>query len=290
MSKINSRNNFDALLKSILQLLFKTGTFNSIANENLNLDELEFTESNVQVSTEYKLDLTAKTKDLFIHVEIQATNDRNMAIRMLQYFAFVIMKFRITPRQFVIYVGKNKMNMKSCLKVAGIIDFRYTIIDLSTLKAKLFLDCQETKVKLLSILCSDGLERNNLISLLKSLNTITDEYNQSELIKMLMTLSNLRKNAIIKINEIIEVENMPVHINAHDTDLYRMGKVDGVLEGKAEGKAEGIEEGKAKGKKLWLEKNIKRLYYTKKLAINQIADLLDEDETFIQSIINPNNN
>ena len=118
---------------------------------------------------------------------------------------------------------------------------------------------------------------------------------------------------------------MPVHINAQDTDLYQMGKAEGKAEGISLGKAEGISlgkaegislgkaegislgkaeglslgkaegelkgmlKGKAEGKRLALEETVKRLYHTKKLPIDQIADLLDIDETLIQSIINAQN-
>ncbi len=236
---MSKKNNFDALLKTLLTSLVKTGILGDILKENIDPTSTIKVDANVQIATELKLDFMVKTTEAVIHIEIQATNDSAMHYRMLQYFLSIIKKFSIVPHQYVIYIGKNRMNMLSSLKIDGIIDFSYTIINLSTLQAKLFLNCSDVKVKLLSILCSDGLEQENLINLLNSLNSITDENHQGELIKMLTTLSSLRKNAIIKINEIIEVKNMPVHINAQDTDLYQMGKAEGKTEGISLGKAEG---------------------------------------------------
>ncbi len=271
---MSKNNNFDALLKELFSLLVKNGILGDILKENIDPTSSIKVDSNVQIATELKLDFMIQNHKASIHIEIQATNDSAMHYRMLQYFLSIIKKFSVIPHQYVIYVGKNRINMPSSFKIDGIIDFSYTIIDLSTLQAKLFLNCSDVKVKLLSILCSDGLEQENLINLLNSLNSITDENYQGELIKMLTTLSSLRKNAIIKINEIIEVKNMPVHINAQDTDLYQMGK--------AEGKTEGISLGKAEGE-------LKGMLKGEKLPIDQIADLLDIDESLIQSIIDAQN-
>ncbi len=43
-------NNFDALLKTILTLLFRCGVFKDIIDENVDLTDAEITDANIQIT------------------------------------------------------------------------------------------------------------------------------------------------------------------------------------------------------------------------------------------------
>ncbi len=52
------------------------------------------------------------------HLEIQTSNDREMPCRMLEYFEFLYRLHKIPVKQFVLYLGKAKVNMSAEIKVA----------------------------------------------------------------------------------------------------------------------------------------------------------------------------
>ena len=61
-----------------------------------------------------------------------------------------------------------------------------------------------------------------------------------ENVDRLRTLSQLRKREIMAIEE---VKHMPFELDITESEIYKMGQVQGIAEGKAEGKAEGRVEG-----------------------------------------------
>lgn len=68
-----------------------------------------------------------------------------MPYRMLRYSLEIMEKYNLTPYQLVIYMGKNDLRMENKLDYnlgeENILDYRYKIIDVGTIK---FLDITKT--------------------------------------------------------------------------------------------------------------------------------------------------
>jgi len=59
---------------------------------------------------ERKVDLLTRLEDdTLFHLEIQSIYDNSMPIRMLQYALLIYEKYKIFPKQLVLYVGEEKL-------------------------------------------------------------------------------------------------------------------------------------------------------------------------------------
>jgi hypothetical protein len=80
-----------------------------------------------------RIDLLGETADRgLIHIELQSTNDRQMPLRMAEYYLAIYRRYRRFARQIVVYVGNRKLSMASKLSgPAG--HFSYDLVDLRDL-------------------------------------------------------------------------------------------------------------------------------------------------------------
>ncbi len=59
-----------------------------------------------------RVDLLGETADgALVHIELQSTNDPDMALRMAEYSLRIYRQFRRFPKQIVLYVGERKLRM-----------------------------------------------------------------------------------------------------------------------------------------------------------------------------------
>ncbi|EIV99268.1 Rpn family recombination-promoting nuclease/putative transposase [Thermoanaerobacter siderophilus] len=109
-------------------------------------DELniEFTKVEKRQS-DIVLKCTTEKGDIAVHLEFQSDNDDKMPYRMLRYSLEIMEKYNLTSYQLVIYMGKNDLKMENKLDYnlgeENILDYRYKIIDVGTIK---FLDITKT--------------------------------------------------------------------------------------------------------------------------------------------------
>src|SRR5437588_5752371 len=76
-----------------------------------------------------RVDLLAETTDgRLIHIEIQSTNDGQMAVRMLEYGLLIFKHYGKFPIQIVLYVGDAPLHMESKMELPAL-SFAYTIVD-----------------------------------------------------------------------------------------------------------------------------------------------------------------
>ncbi len=69
-------------------------------------------------STELRVDFLARLEDeSILHMEFQSFNDTNMPWRMLRYYTAIAEKYKThNIKQLVVYVGNEKLRMKSSLR------------------------------------------------------------------------------------------------------------------------------------------------------------------------------
>ncbi len=238
-------NNFDLTLKTILPQLFKSKLINKITNLDLKFNKMRQLSELLKKPHELRCDYVLTDDKIIVLTEIQAQNLDNFALRNLEHFASALRQYKMPVYQIMFYIGQEPLKMPNTYKVEGVLEYQFPIIDFGKLDTKLFINQSNIYVKLLSILTKDGRAKQSLTQILEAIALIPGQKARLEAIHILTTLSNLRKDSILSINEIVEENKMPIIINPEDTDFYRIGLNRGKAEGKVEGKAEGKVEGKA---------------------------------------------
>ncbi|GAB4417302.1 MAG: hypothetical protein OHK0039_27470 [Bacteroidia bacterium] len=74
-----------------------------------------------------------------LQIEFQSSNDSEMALRLLEYRALLMRKYRKPVRQYVCYFGNEPMQMPNELRDSDLF-FRYHLLDLQTFDYRLFID------------------------------------------------------------------------------------------------------------------------------------------------------
>jgi hypothetical protein len=129
-------------------------------------------------------------RDDIKQIEVQSDNDDDMEWRMLEYYPLLRKLFGRPPMQIVLYIGPKP------LKMAGRIDepnlqFRYEVIDLSTIEAEVLLKSKSVDDKILAILCHADDEQRKVRRILQSLRPLPAKI-QGDKITQLLVLSRLR--------------------------------------------------------------------------------------------------
>ena len=128
--------NKDIISKEILKELIK-----DISNYILHLEinEIVFLDTSNQRVEERRSDIVASIDNKFIlHIEIQNNNDLNMPIRMLRYYTDIKMVSNLPVKQFVIYIGKNRVTIKNTINEENI-NYQYTLIDMKKIDCEYFI-------------------------------------------------------------------------------------------------------------------------------------------------------
>jgi len=95
-------------------------------------------------------------KKYILHIEFQATNHFYMRFRMLRYLTELYKKEKLPVIQLVIYLGKNRLTMKNKIEFQAHktkIDYKYQLVDISTLECDNFINSKDAGLIALAILC-----------------------------------------------------------------------------------------------------------------------------------------
>jgi len=217
----------------------------------LEVTDIEFVDKELQRIEKREADIVALCKvngtKAILHLEIQNDNDKTMHHRMLRYYTDIKQRFdTLEIYQFVVYIGKAKLSMKSEISEERL-HFSYNIVDMHTIDCQKFLKMDNPDALVLSILC-DFKERSELDVLsyiLKRLEELTkdDTHRHGKYMLILETLSsnrNLQKS-------LKEAEEMLRDIKLEELPSYQIamerGKEKWVSQGISEGLSQGISQG-----------------------------------------------
>ena len=95
-------------------------------------------------------------KQYILHIEFQTSNHFQMRFRMLRYLTELHKKYKLPIIQLVIYLGKDKLAMKDKIQFQSHktkIDYKYQLVDISTLKCENFINSKDVGLITLAILC-----------------------------------------------------------------------------------------------------------------------------------------
>jgi len=194
-------------------------------------------------STELRVDFLARLEDeSILHMEFQSFNDTNMPWRMLRYYTAIAEKYQThNIKQLVVYVGNEKLRMKSSLKIKNLV-FRYEILDIRQIDCKILLESQDPVDRIMACLCKIEDEGYLIEKLVETLEGMEEEQRKDYIMKLL-TLTELRPKLRIRLSE--EVRHMPIVVRPEDIKLpkrklrkdilYRLGLEEGKQIGHEEG-------------------------------------------------------
>lgn len=118
------RENLEAVLPGLIKDL--------LGIDSVNKEELP---DDVQHTKERKPDVLKKITDkggetFVLHVEFQVANESEMVYRMAEYYIFLLRRYQLPVRQYVIYLGEGLPRMKDHLLTEQM-QYKYRLIALS---------------------------------------------------------------------------------------------------------------------------------------------------------------
>jgi len=161
-----------------------------------------------------------------VHIELQSTNDADMALRMLEYYAAVYRQFGRYPEQVVLYVGEAPMRMSGRIETANL-SFTCRMVDIRELDGDSLLESARIGDNIIAVLARVRDRRAAVREILNRIAT-EDPGERGKALTGFMMLAGLRR-----LEEIIEQEagQMPLLDDILDNKVlgreFRRGREQG---------------------------------------------------------------
>ena len=145
---------YDKIIKENLEEIFLPLTKKLL---NLKFEHAEDITGELHITLETLPDFLKRIKnqkpeiDYILHIEFQSTDDNTMVERMLLYYSMLFKKYRIPIFQQVFYLGNGNSSMVTEI-IHDNINFRYNILDFSTIPYTSFLKSDKPEEMILAIL------------------------------------------------------------------------------------------------------------------------------------------
>lgn len=230
-------NQYDKIIKENLEL-----TLPVIVGEVLGLDIVKSVElpDDLQHTKERKPDALKKVTDsegniYVLHVEFQVRDEKDIIYRMIEYYAMLMRKYRLSVKQYVIYLGNKPSRMPTVLDTE-ILSFRYSLIPLYNASYKLFLKSDNPEVKMLGLLGDFGNNDSYTVikEIIEDINTHADgEFAESRYFKQLRIFVQLRSNLETQFEK--AMESVSKFFKEERDFLFRRGEAKGEARGEARG-------------------------------------------------------
>jgi hypothetical protein len=178
-----------------------------------------------------RADLIGETaQGSLVHVELQSTNDAEMALRMVEYAVAIYRALGRLPEQIVLYVGREPLRMQGSLAGAAL-SFRCRIVDVRALDAEPLLASANLEDNVIAVLMRLSDEREAVRRILRRISA-GEPGARAVALRELMLLAGLRSlgDVIIK-----ETTNMPILDDIMDHDylgpMIRRERLAGLIQG-----------------------------------------------------------
>ena len=205
------------------------------------------------------------------HLEFQSQSDRNMHLRMLEYYVLLKQRYPDRPiRQMVLFAGEGNPRMENELKDCGIV-YTYEIKSMKEIKCRELMESNKMEDKILAVLCNIEDFENYIKNLAEELMEYPEKVRQDYLEKLSIALK-YRPKLKLELKRLLEERKLPLTITEE------MIKQDPFFqEGLEGGKKEGVEKGK--------KEIIQKIYQKGILSPEEIADLLELPLEFVKEAI-----
>ncbi len=161
-----------------------------------------------------------------LHCEFQTGNDKRMLPRMLLYYGFLYYRKQLAIRQYVVYVGREPVQMESVLHAENL-DFAYHLVDLRNFPYQTFLASDRTQEVVLAVLADFGGEPGALVAekIIARLETLSEgKLELSQRTLQLIRLAALRNLSTTIFNT---AQKMALDIDISEDALYLLGEQKG---------------------------------------------------------------
>ena len=232
---------------------------------DIEIENFVLIDKELQRVEDRRADVVANVDNEYIlHIEIQNQNDKKMPFRMMRYYSDIKMVTDLPIKQYLIYIGKDRCNMRK-----EIIDFdfsyKYNIIDMREIDCQKFIEIDTPDSLVLAILC-DFKDRNPQEVVNYIIKRLYEHSNENERVfrEYMLMLEELSKNR--NLEKLVEKgEEMLTEIDYRTLPSFNLG----------------IKKGIEKG----IEKGIRALYLFEKNP-QKIAEILEIDEKLVLKILN----
>ena len=147
-----------------------------------------------------RVDLLGEASDgRLIHIELQSTNDPNMALRMLEYCAAIGRQFGRFPEQVVLYVGEAPLRMTGSLSGPNF-KFECRIVDIRELDGERLLESDRIEDNVIAVLARVNDRRETIKHILSRI-AAGDPAERGRMLAAFIMLAGLRR-----LEEVIEQE------------------------------------------------------------------------------------
>jgi predicted transposase YdaD len=226
---------FDITLKTLLQLQLQQGALSTLTG----LAVQEWLSTDLPEIRARHVDLLGRSLDgSLVHVELQSSNDPDMALRMAEYAFDIHRAYGSFPVQLVLYVGRDRLRMKSAVTGPGF-HFQCRIVDIRDLDPEPLLASPLIEDNILAMLTRPGENLTTIRTILRRIEERPPAVRNTAL-NQIVFLSGLRQcTGIIE----REISHMPILMSLMDHELLgpvlRRGREQGLQEGREEGRLEG---------------------------------------------------
>ena len=251
----------------------------------ISIKEIEFLSTEKERIESRRADIVAKVDGKFIlHLEIQNSNDKNMPYRMLRYWLDIKATTTLPIRQYVIYIGKQKLNISSSILEDGV-HYSYTLIDIKQIDCNYLLDEDTPDSLVLAVLCDfkDKKPKDVIHYIIQRLAYHTQNKIE-EFRKYLLMLEELSTNRDL-LQVVKEEEAMLSEFDLTKLPSYEIGLERGEIEGEKRGLQRGLQKGLEQGLEEGLEQGKVIAYYELGININEIAKKVNLSKKHIEEIL-----
>ncbi len=187
-----------------------------------------------------RVDLLGETADNdLIHIELQSTNDKDMALRMAEYCRGILRLCSRLPRQLVVYVGPAPLRMDRELRGRDL-QFRYGLTDIREMDGERLLESPEVGDNVIAILMKLRDHREAVRKIVGRIAGLTSADERRKTLLALYTLAGLR-HLSKTVDE--ETKNMPLMIDIRDNEVLGPIYERGLEEGEQRGEQSGLIKG-----------------------------------------------
>ncbi len=184
----------------------------------------EILTSKLQHTKEREVDRLALVTDrsgqtYILNIEWQSQNDPNMLARMLEYRVMAWQKHKLPVKQYVLYMGSEKLSMKDTLCEEDL-HYWYHIINLSEIDYKVFLKASRPEEKVLAVLGNFGADpaEEVIAQVLKAVTAETSSdlsknryFNQLQILVQIRNLVDQFEAAMESVKTFFKVERDPLY-------------------------------------------------------------------------------
>jgi len=274
-------NQYDKILRENLEAALPGLIKNLLGIHVVQAEELP---DDVQHTKERKPDVLKKVIDsngetFVLHIEFQATDEAEMALRMAEYYIMLSRCYKLPVNQYVIYLGEGAPHMANHIRTEHI-HFKYQLISLSAIDYRLLLAADNPQEKMLAILADFGNSdhRQTVETIVKEVITSSQsDFSKQRHIQQLRILSQLRN---FKPENIAIMDSIAKIFKKEKDIFYILGQRDGMERGMERGMEKGMERGMEKR----THEFVKTLLLNTDFNIAKIANLVNVTPAFVRKV------